>query len=146
VNDLGSHDQAALDDLVAAYASAVDRRDWERLATVFTEDAVLLTPDPPRSSEPVLEAVGRAAIVATVRQVEAFVSTEHLVTASEWTGTAEEAVGRTTGEAHHRVEGPQPHSWVWHVSYLDDCVRTDEGWRIARRALTVDQIEKRRAG
>lgn len=146
MSGLSGQDLAELDALVAAYAAAVDARDWVTLGGLFTEDAVLLTPDPPRSLDPVLEAAGRIAIVATVQQVAAFAGTEHLVTRSEWSGSGDEATGRTTGEAHHHVDGPDPHSWVWHVSYVDDCVRTEAGWRIARRALAVRQIEKRRAG
>jgi hypothetical protein len=144
VTELAPEDLSALDDLVLDYAGAVDARDWVVLAELFTEDAELVTPDPPHSLAPVVTSLGRAAIVATVRQVASFSSTSHVVIGSTWTATAAGASGETTGEAHHHVaDVPDPHAWVWHVAYHDDCVRTDGGWRIARRALTVRRIEKR---
>ena len=134
------------EDLVAAYAAAVDARNWAGLADLFVEGAVLATPDPPRSLEPVVESRGREAIVATVRKVEAFASTQHLVGSSEWQVDETTATGVTTGEAHHHVDGPEPHSWVWYVEYRDECVLTGSGWQFATRALTVLRIEKRLLG
>jgi hypothetical protein len=32
---------------------------------------------------------------------------------------------------------------VWHLRYDDEYRRTDAGWRIARRALTINAIEAR---
>jgi hypothetical protein len=130
------------DDLVAAYAAAVDARDWVALAGLFVDGAVLVTPDPPRSLEPVLESRGRDEIVATVRKVEAFAGTHHLVESSEWQVDGAVAHGITTGEARHHVDGPEPHSWVWYVEYRDECIRTGSGWRFETRALTVRRIEK----
>ena len=130
------------DDLVAAYAAAVDARDWVALAGLFVDGAVLVTPDPPRSLEPVLESRGRDEIVATVRKVEAFASTDHLVESSQWQVDDAAATGFTTGEARHHVDGPEPHSWVWYVEYRDEFIRTGSGWRFETRALTVRRIEK----
>lgn len=131
------------EDLVTAYAVAVDARDWAALADLFVEDAVLLTPDPPRSLEPVVASRGRDAIVATVQQVAAFAATEHRVQPGTWQLDGATASGSTTGEAHHHVDAPQPHTWVWYVEYRDACVRTGTGWRFATRALTLHRIEKR---
>ena len=143
---LTDDDRAALDQLVAAYAAAVDARDWDALADLFTEDAVLVTPDPPRSLEPVVGARGRAEIVDVVAKVGAFASTSHVVATSAWEPSASGAAGRTTSEAHHHVDGPEPHSWVWEVEYRDRCVRTEHGWRLHVRTLTVLRIEKRSGG
>ena len=32
---------------------------------------------------------------------------------------------------------------AWHLRYDDEYVRTDSGWRISRRTLTIDAIETR---
>jgi ketosteroid isomerase-like protein len=143
VSELSTQDRAALDALVAAYAAAVDARDWVALGDLFTDDAALVTPDPPRSLQPVVGSRGRAAIVALVAKVADFVSTSHVVASSEWEASGSGAFGRTTGEAHHHVDGPEPHSWIWDVEYRDRCVRTEQGWRLAVRTLTVLRIEKR---
>jgi hypothetical protein len=137
-----------LADLAARYAAAVDSREWERLAALFTADAVLIGPDVPRSLAPVLDSRGREAIVATMHQLTAFASTFHHVTGSYWTANGRNgALGRTTTIAHH-VEAPPPgteetRSWVWHVVYEDRCTRTEAGWQFERRALTVKMVEAR---
>lgn len=141
--ELTSEDRLELVGLVSAYAAAVDGRDWEALGTLFVDEAVLVTPDPPRSLAPVVESHGREAILATIGAVASFACTLHHLTGSTWSTLGEYALGRTTGTAHHVEAGAQPRSWVWHVVYADAFTRTDLGWRIARRELTVRMIEAR---
>jgi ketosteroid isomerase-like protein len=137
-----------LAELVSAYAASVDSRDWDRLGALFADDAVLISPDVPRSMKPVLEARGRPAVLEAVQQLSAFACTFHHVTGTFWTDDGEHgARGRTTTIAHH-VEHPQPgsdetRSWVWHATYEDRCTRTEAGWQFTRRALTVQMIEAR---
>lgn len=140
---LTAEDRLELGDLVSAYAAAVDGRDWEALGTLFVDDAVLVTPDPPRAMAPIDEAHGREAILAKIRTVESLACTLHHLTGSTWSSIESYALGRTTAVAHHVEGGHQPRSWVWHVVYADAFVRTDLGWRIARRELTVRMIETR---
>jgi hypothetical protein len=133
-----------LDQLASAYAAAVDGRDWSALAELFAPDAVLATADPPRSLEPVIAVAGRRQIIETVKSLTTFARTFHHVTGSVWTPTGpDNAIGRTTSIAHHVEDGPETHSWVWHVIYQDISVRTDSGWLFARRELTIAMIEKR---
>ena len=133
-----------LDQLAAAYASAVDRRDWDALSGLFTPGAVLVTADPPRSLSPVLELAGLEVITSAVQQLSTFARTFHHVTGSVWTPTSPDAAsGRTTTIAHHVEVADEPRSWVWHVIYLDQAVRAESGWLFARRELTVAMIEER---
>lgn len=137
-------DHAALTQLVASYAAAVDQRDWTGVADLFTPDAVLVMPDPPRSLTPAVEAAGPDAIVAAMSQLTAFARTFHHVTGSVWTPDGPGSVlGRTTSEAHHVEDSAEPRSWVWHVVYQDRCVRDGLGWLFVRRELTVAMIEAR---
>jgi ketosteroid isomerase-like protein len=144
VRDLETSDRLDLAELVAAYAAAVDRRAAEGLVRLFVPDAVLVMPDPPRSLTPVIEAVGRDAILVGVGQLTAFARTFHHVTGSVWAAEGRDAAtGRTTTVAHHVEDAEVPRSWVWHVIYDDRCVRSDEGWQFERRALTIAMIEAR---
>jgi hypothetical protein len=144
---LSASDRLDLVELTARYAAAVDERDWAALAELFTPDAVLVAPDPPRSLLPVIESVGRDEIVAKVQPLSGFDRTFHHVTGTTWeSDAAGAAVGRTTTVAHH-VEGHGTdglHSWAWHVIYADRCVRGAAGWLFERRALTLTMIEDRR--
>jgi hypothetical protein len=133
-----------LDQLAPAYAAAVDTRDWDGLRSLFVPAAVLVAADPPRSLAPVIEVVGCDAIVAAVQQLTTFARTFHHVTGSIWTATGpDDAVGRTTSIAHHVESGTEPRSWVWHLMYADQAVRTGDGWLFARRELTIAMIEAR---
>ncbi len=136
-------DQLALIQLTARYAAAVDGRDWEGLAGLFADDAVLVTPGSGASLGMAATATGRAEIVAAVRQIEAFARTFHHLTGSVWTVDGSTATGRTTCVAHHVEEGAEPRSWAWHVIYDDRFVRDEAGWLFERRALTVAMIEAR---
>jgi hypothetical protein len=158
---LDALDRLDLADLVTGYAAAVDDRAWDRLGALFTVDAVLLSPDVPRSLGPVLEARGRAAVLDTVQQLSRFARTFHHVTGSIWTADGRDgALGRSTAVAHH-VEVPargtttdgapdgardgarDARSWVWHVVYEDRCRRTAAGWQFSRRSVTAVMIESR---
>ena len=142
--DLSMGDRLELVDLVARYAAAVDERRWADVASLFTADGVLVSPDRPRSMLPTIEARGHEPIIAALRQLEPFACTFHHLTGTVLSaGDAVTATGRTTGVAHHVEAGDSPRSWAWHVIYDDAFVPTDVGWRIARRALTIRMIESR---
>lgn len=84
-------DAVALADLVARYALYADERDFTRLTGLFTEDAELLLPDPPRALDPVLVRTGH-------RIAEAMTALEGL------TATFHHAVA---GRASARLENPE---------------------------------------
>lgn len=141
-------DRIALADLVAAYAAAVDTRDWDGVAALFLPDGELISPDPPRSLMPVTSARGSAAIVAAMQQLSYFACTFHHVTGSVFRASGPtSATGRTTAVAHHvearHVEAGPARSWAWHVIYTDEFTKSGDRWRFARRALTVAMIESR---
>lgn len=133
-----------LAELAVTYAVAVDERDWDRLGSLFTAEAVLVSPDPPRALMPVQEASGRDAIVAAVRQLDGFARTVHHVTGSVWKrGEGDLALGRTTAVAHHVEDAEPTRSFVWHLIYSDRARWAASGWLFERRELTVAMIETR---
>jgi len=115
------------EDLSLRYAAAVDARDWDAAAALFTEDGVLVTPNPPEHLGPVDEHHGRAEIRAAFAELEATDSTRHEVTGVE-------PDGRVACVAHH-VLGD--HCVDWHLHYVD----TYAGGLISRRELHVDRVE-----
>lgn len=129
-----------LTDLVHRYAAHVDDRRPAEVAALFTEDGVLLSPDPPEVLDPVVEHVGRAAIAQAMSQLP---RTFHAIVGVvlDVASDGQTATGRIACVAHH-VLAPDK-DLVWHVRYADEYRRTSEGWRIARRALSIDLIETR---
>lgn len=142
---LSADDRSALSDLVHRYAAHVDERRFDSVAALFSDDAVLVVPGPPEALEPIHSHHGRDAIAAAVATVAAVIRTEHAVIGEVYDRAARpgHAVGRIAGIAHHwDRRGDELLDVVWHLRYDDEYQLTD-GWRIIRRALTINAIETR---
>jgi ketosteroid isomerase-like protein len=122
---------SSVEQLSQRYAAAVDARDWDAGAALFTEDGVLVVPDPPEHLGPVHESHGRAEIRAALAELEATDRTHHEVTGAD-------PQGRVACVAHH-VIGER--CIDWHLHYDDEYRETPDGWLIARRELHIDRIE-----
>ncbi|BBY36996.1 hypothetical protein MMAN_11300 [Mycobacterium mantenii] len=143
---LSAEQRAALSDVVHRYAANVDDCEFGAVANLFTSDAELVVPAPPAYLRPVHSHRGRQAITTAVAAVAAVTRTEHAIIgevydAAPQPGTAR---GRIACVAHHWNErDAEVVDVVWHLRYDDAYVLTDAGWRISRRALTVNAIETR---
>jgi hypothetical protein len=139
-------DRAALTDLVHRYAALVDDRKFDSVAKLFTENATLTLPDPPKVLEPVHRHCGHAAISAAVAAVATTIRTQHAVAGEVYDAgpRADTAVGRIACVAHHWIEHEdQIRDVVWHLRYDDQYQRIDADWRICSRVLTINAIETR---
>jgi hypothetical protein len=139
-------DAAALSDLVHRYAACVDDRQFELVATLFTDSAELAVPEPPAALKPVHSHRGRAAIALAVAAVAQVARTEHAIVGEVYDAAQPDgsARGRITCVAHHWDErSGEVVDVVWHLRYDDEYELTDAGWLISRRALTINAIEIR---
>lgn len=132
---LAAPDRAEIDDLLARYCFALDRREWEDLGEVFAADAVI-TYSGPRVS------AGLGPIVEFFRTTASAVAvTQHLLATSRvWATGPDAAEGLTHVTAHHvgyDVPLPAPSTYTVTGTYQDVFVRTAVGWRIWRRTLTL---------
>ncbi|MEO3784703.1 nuclear transport factor 2 family protein [Actinocorallia sp. B10E7] len=142
---LSAGDRVELADLVARYALYVDRREFSALAGLFTSDAVLALPDPPKALAPVLEYSGRGEIQEAIGRVEFFAVTSHFLGGQVFDPgpEADTAEGWVNCAAHHisvREDGT-PADLVWHVRYADSYRKEEGAWRFTGRALHIDWIE-----
>ncbi len=141
-------DRLALRDLVDGYAFAVDGDDPGSAAQLFTPDGELRIFHR-GAAEPVRERIGRDAIATAMAGLDRYETTLHVVANHRVDIDGGAAIGETYCLAHHirDVEGPDGvmarFDYVMHIRYLDRFVRTDEGWRIARRHLQVEFTEDR---
>jgi hypothetical protein len=141
---LSAEQRAALSDLVHRYAANVDDREFDTVAGLFAADAELVVPAPPADLQPIHSHRGRHAITAAVAAVAAVSRTEHAVVGEVYDAAAQPgtARGRIACVAHHWNERDAEFVDVaWHLRYDDEYELTDAGWRISRRALTVNAIE-----
>ncbi len=139
-------DRAALSDVVHRYAAGVDERQFDSVATLFTVKAELMVPEPPAALEPIHSHRGQAAIAAAVATVATVERTEHAIVGEVYDEGPRpgSARGRIACIAHHwNRRADEVVDVVWHLRYDDEYELTDTGWRISRRALTVNAIETR---
>ncbi len=140
------HDRTALSDLVHRYAANVDDRQFDSLAKLFTAAAELTVPEPPAALEPIHLHRGQEAIAAAVAAVAAVARTQHAIIGEVYDEATRPgfATGRIACIAHHwNQRGDEVIDVVWHLRYDDEYELTDAGWRISRRALTINAIETR---
>jgi len=143
---LSADERMALTDLVHRYAADVDDRQFDSVSELFTTAAELRLPEPPAALTPIHSHLGRRAISAAVAAVAMVARTEHAIIGEVYhqglrPGTAR---GRIACIAHHWDQrGDEMVDVVWHLRYDDEYELTDGGWRISRRALTINAIETR---
>lgn len=145
---LSVDDRMAISDVVHRYAANVDDRQFDAVVGLFTEAAELVLPDPPAALEPVHSHTGLEAIAAAVAAVAAVTRTEHAIVGEVYEQGARPgaARGRVACVAHHwSRRSDEVVDVVWHLRYDDDYRLTGAGWRIGRRALTINAIETRSA-
>jgi 3-phenylpropionate/cinnamic acid dioxygenase small subunit len=126
-------DRMEITDLLNRYATSLDDRDWKRLATCFTPDAVGLY-------GPVLgRQEGFAAIEKLCRTaLEPLDSSQHIVTNHEIEIDGDTARARCYLHAQHTKAGAEGgDNFVIGGSYVDELVRTVHGWRIRQRELRI---------
>jgi 3-phenylpropionate/cinnamic acid dioxygenase small subunit len=128
-------DRADIQDVVNRYAWAIDSRDWAALDTCFTDDAYVdYSSNPGGRKGPYAEVRGWLE-----RNLAAFAVMQHLMMNTDISLEGDRATVRTmmvNPMGAKTREGP-PHFFYIGGRYDDEFVRTDAGWRIARRVETL---------
>jgi len=122
-------DRLEIDDLLVAYAHAVDRHRWDDLDDVFTADAVI-------------DYRAMGGIRGTLPEIKRFLDTSmaafprshHLIASSrvELAGDTATAVSMCHNPMVREVDGVED-VMTCALWYHDDLVRTDRGWRMSSR-------------
>ena len=121
-------DRLAISDVLIRYATALDGRDWELLASCFTDDATL---DYDTSGT-----YGRDAFVAHCRAgLARMKATQHCVTNHVISTDGDRAHSTSYVIAQHVRENDV--TFTLGGAYSDDLVRVGTGWRIASRRFVT---------
>ncbi|WP_404480898.1 nuclear transport factor 2 family protein [Novosphingobium sp. BL-52-GroH] len=131
-------DWLAICNLKAAYCRLLDTKDWEGWKALFTHDCVIDT----SASGGTVEQ-GRERFVAMVARSLAEAKTAHQVHSPQITLDGDEAQA-VWAMQDRVVKGDFALTGYGH--YHETCVRTPEGWRIARQTLTRLIVEMDRPG
>jgi 3-phenylpropionate/cinnamic acid dioxygenase small subunit len=124
-------DRIAIVDVLLRYGSSLDDKDWDRLESCFTPDAVGILAGGPR-----LE--GYQAILTAVRDALAYYpATQHMISNHEVELDGDRARLRSNLIATHVI--PDGTFTVFGV-YREELVRTPEGWRIVHHQLDAQWL------
>lgn len=118
-------DRLELHELPGRYGDAIDDRDWDRLDRIFTDDAVFDLTD---LGVPLLE--GLAEIKRFMHEDAQHPKT-HTMTNIYVDDTADGV------KLNFRIIALQPKGLAGTASYYDDVVKTNTGWRVAHRVVTL---------
>ena len=138
-------DVLALRALVDRYASAVDARDADAFAALFTPGAVLAVYES-EDADPVVEYRGHEALRGVMGLLSTYSSTFHLMANHLCATAGAEATGEVYCMAHHLTEDAGGATdLVMYIRYRDAYERTPGGWRFARRDVLRQWTEERPA-
>ena len=118
-------DRVELHELPGRYGDAIDDRDWGRLGQIFTPDGVFDLTD---LGVPLLE--GLPAIKRFMDEDAQHPKT-HMMT-NIYVDDTDDGV-----KLFFRIVAMQSKGLMGTASYYDDVIKTDDGWRVKHRVVTL---------
>lgn len=132
---VSASDRLELTDLVHAYAGALDARDVDGFAVLFTEDGHLGVYEPD-AERPLIGYDGAGEIAQAVGLLDDYGETMHVVSNHRMEVDGDEGSGVVYCLAHHTtVRDGAPHNLVMTIRYHDRYRRTADGWRFSERRI-----------
>ncbi|QIP17351.1 nuclear transport factor 2 family protein [Spirosoma aureum] len=138
-------DQQSIRALIDAYARYADRRETQRQAELFTDDAkIVIYESEPGQREPVTTIQGQQALLAAFADLKTYDVTQHVNGQHTVTLDGDQARGEVYCLAHHIwLENGQRILMVMGIRYYDMYVRKEGQWLFAERKLIIDWTDKR---
>jgi hypothetical protein len=137
-------DESELRDLIHRYAFGLDDRDWTLWRSVFADEVVIDMSDyqpepPPRPS--MAEQIVRSAEVLFA----GFEATQHFIGTQRYDIAGDTAVITAHMRAEHWLTtGKGADRYTMYGTYIDECVRTADGWKLTRVKLCLLREEGNR--
>jgi 3-phenylpropionate/cinnamic acid dioxygenase small subunit len=128
---LTTEDQLAIQQLGAAYCHLIDSGRGEEWADLFTPDGVFEIVD-------LMTTEGREALVGNANVFPEMMPGVRHIVHNMWVNEGDTADTATMHAYLSNVRAGDETQWVQTGIYNDDLVRTADGWRFARRTLTLD--------
>ncbi|MFK8024375.1 MAG: nuclear transport factor 2 family protein [Ilumatobacter sp.] len=118
-------DRLELHELPGRYGDAIDDRDWDGLDRIFTEDAVFDLSD---LGVPLLEGLPE---IKRFMDEDALHPKTHTMT-NVYVDDTDDGV-----QLNFRIIALQAKGLTGTASYYDEVVKTDAGWRVTHRVVTL---------
>lgn len=139
-------DRAAISDLVATYASALDRRRYDQLQGLFVPGALVKVFENPRDERELVRTyAGGAEFAAYIASAfHSYLVTTHFLGQQTITVESDSATAEVYCLGHHVYEKDgEWYNRVVGLRYEDSYVRTPDGWRFSGRSALLDWVEHR---
>lgn len=129
-------DKAQITDVLIRYATGIDLKDWALLRTCWTDDVEVDYGEVGQYS-------GVDAITGLMEQLHSGMGpTYHRLSNFAIAVDGDRATARSYVFAHLLALPDNPASWVEALGHYDDeLVRTQQGWRIARRTTAIARVQ-----
>lgn len=128
-------DEADLRDLIHRYAFGLDHRDWPLWRSVFADEVLVDMSDYQPEPPPRLAAVDRVVRSAEVL-FAGFERTQHFIATHRFEINDDIAVITAHMRAEHWLTtGKGGDRYTMFGTYVDDCIRTADGWKMTRVKL-----------
>ena len=124
-------DRHRIQDLMLAYAAAVDDNDMAAYRDCFDDNVEIVG---------FVESVIHGAdqwVASVSSQLDAFTATQHLLSPPLATVAGDRASARTDVQALHFLKTPAGGTFTLWATYLTDFIQTQNTWKIARHELLV---------
>ena len=143
MSGLSDTDERELRALAADYAAGVDRRDQERLLSVFTPDGVLERYDAGVVDAPRGVIRGHEELARITERIASYDATFHFIGQATYRADADGAVGEVYCTARHLTRSRHGATdFTMFIRYVDRYARGADGrWRITLRKLFLDWTE-----
>ena len=137
-------DESELRDLIHRYAFGLDNRDWTLWRSVFADEVVIdmsdYRPEPPPRLATAEQAVRSAEVLFA-----GFEATQHFIATQRYEISGDVAVITAHMRAEHWLTtGEGGDRYTMYGTYVDDCVRTADGWKLTRVKLRLLREEGNR--
>jgi len=138
-------DRAAIIDVMSAYATGLDARDWTLWRSIFVDEAVFdlssWSGQPARRLDSDRVVAGQARIFAELAVTQHFITNHRIVIE----GDRARVLAHMRAEHWSDVPGPGRGRYTMFGYYDDKLIRTANGWKIAEMQLNVTRTEGDRA-
>jgi len=124
-------DRQRIQDLMLAYAAAVDDNDMTAYRDCFDNDVEIVG-----FGESTVHGADNW-VTSVSGQLEAFSGTQHLLSPPLATVAGDRASARTDVQALHFLKTPAGGTFTLWATYLTDFVQIQDRWKIARHELVV---------
>lgn len=131
--ELSLEDRLDIYEIPGRYGDSIDDRDWDKLRTIFTADAVFdLTGVGSRRLEGIED-------IVSFMEEEAQHPRTHMMT------NIYADANESGAELRFRIVALLGQGKTGTASYYDQVVKTDDGWRVQHRETTLRRRDKREA-